>query len=308
MGGSGGDYFRVDPKQLREQIKNSENNTERQEYEATVAEFLSSELVDYNDRDVQLINKYLEEIIAVLSGDIEGSIDLKFGGSVSKHTYVDGLSDIDSLVFIDNCELAQSAPNKAKDFLANKLKRHFKSDNVTVGNLAVTISFGEIQIQLLPAISCNNSNVKISSPDGKTWSMIKPKEFSELLTKVNSQNGNKVIPTIKLVKSLISQLPEKHKITGYHSESLAVEIFKSYKGTMKPKEMIQYYFKEAATRILEPIKDKTGQSIHVDEYLGDSNSLPRKVISDAFNRIYRRINNADNLHSSDEWRRLFGKF
>jgi predicted nucleotidyltransferase len=36
-----------------------------------------------------------------------------FGGSVAKHTYVDGLSDIDSLLVINGSDLAEGTPREA---------------------------------------------------------------------------------------------------------------------------------------------------------------------------------------------------
>ncbi len=39
----------------------------------------------------------LEVLKSKLSKELDGTFDQFFGGSIAKHTYVDGLSDIDSL-------------------------------------------------------------------------------------------------------------------------------------------------------------------------------------------------------------------
>lgn len=305
MGGGGGNYFNLDLDSLRQKLRNSEQETLDVQYEAEVANLLAALLTQCNNRDVEVINRHLNEIKDALEKELEGTVDLLFGGSVAKHTYVDGLSDIDSLVILDNCELADGSPEAAKEYFAQRLRERFPKTTIEVGTLAVTIHFSDTEVQLLPAISCRR-DIKIADKTGRNWSQINPREFSRVLTRTNQQAGSKVVPVIKLAKAIIGNLPEKHQISGYHAESLAVEIFKNYVGEQKPKAMLKYYFEQASQFVREPIRDRTGQSVHVDDYLGTSNSLERQIVSDAFSRVYRRMNNADNANSIDEWNKLFG--
>jgi len=69
--------------------------------------------------------------------------------------------------------------------------------------------------------------------------------------------------------------------------------------------MLKHFFLEASSSVRQPIRDRTGQSVHVDDYLGSSNSLERRIISDAFARVHRRLKNADNAGSLAEWEKLF---
>jgi hypothetical protein len=110
---------------------------------------------------------------------------------------------------------------------------------------------------------------------------------------------------IKLAKAAINNFSKNQKISGYHVESLAVEVFKNYSGEFSNKTMLQHFFKESSKRILSPITDKTGQSYHVDDYLGSANSDLRKVISTTFNRISKRLSSADNIKSTDAWDSIF---
>jgi hypothetical protein len=308
MGGSGGGgYFRsgTEPEKLKQKLKDSEAQTSNARYEAEVSDLLSSLLTDFNDRDNDSINRHLNEINKTLDKELEGTVDLLFGGSVAMKTYVDGFSDIDSLVILDNCELANQSPIEAKEYFAQRIQEHFPKSHVHVGRLAVTVHFADAEIQLLPAISCKN-HVKIADKTGHNWSRISPQKFSSVLSLTNQKLGQKIVPVVKLAKAIISNLPQKHQMSGYHTESLAVEIFKNYQGNLKPKTMLKYFFQEASKLVRKPIQDRTGQSIHVDDYMGAQNSLERRIVSDSFGRIYRRLNNADNAGSLDEWRTLFG--
>jgi hypothetical protein len=304
-GGGGGSYFSGDPAKLIQQLRDSERGTRNEAYEADVGEYLSGLLSVFNNRDTEAINARLHSIRGALESELDGTIDLRYGGSVSKHTAVDGLSDVDSLVLLDSCELATRAPGEAKDYLATKLEEHFPDTTVTEGRMAVTIAFPDAEIQLLPAVSCKSA-VMIPNADGTEWSQIHPREFSGILTRINQENAGKVVPVIKLAKAINANLPPQQQLSGYHLESLAVEAFRSYGGPKTPKAMLSHLFTESASRVLRPVTDSTGQSVHVDEYLGAADSKERMAVSDAFSRIARRMRLADSSASPDGWRGLFG--
>lgn len=306
MGSSGGGYFSSKPEDIKKMLNESGNQTDDKEYQTTVDALLSGYLADFNNRDKEAINKHLDVIKSAIEKDIDGTVDMLFGGSVGKHTYVDGLSDIDSLVILNNSELSTKSPAEVKEYFADKLRERLPNTSITVGNLAVTLKFSDAEIQLLPAIK-SGDHLRIPKSTGADWSKIKPMSFSGKLTAINKNCGGKIVPLIKLAKSVISTLPEKHQISGYHSESMAVKIFKSYDGAFKPREMLKHFFSEGSKVVNQPIRDSTGQSVHVDGYLGSANSLERKVISDAFSRVYRRLNNADNSRSLEEWDKIFKK-
>src|SRR5205823_2096169 len=124
--------------------------------------------------------------------------------------------------------------------------------------------------------------------------------------RVNQQSGNKVVPTIKLAKDINYSLPENSRLSGYHIESLAVEAFRYYTGRFNPKAMLEHFFEKASQLVLNRIKDRTGQSLHVDDYLGAPNSRARKQVSNALDRVYRRMKNADAIKSRDQWMRIVG--
>lgn len=307
MGGSGGSgYFGGDVSRTIKQLQDASQKAHDAEYEAQSNELLHGLLSAFNDRNVDAINVHLGEIEKALGKELEGTIDVVFGGSVAKHTYVDGLSDVDSLVMLDNCELAEANPSEAKDYLAMRLRERFPDTEISEGRLAVTISFSDAEIQLLPAVSCRNV-VHIPDSSGAGWAQIRPREFMHALTDCNDQIAKKVVPVIKLAKAVIANLPEPQQINGYHAEALAVDVFSGYEGSRASKDMLHHYFTEASRLVLKPIVDKTGQSTHVDGQLGEPASLERKIISDAFSRVARRMERADASSRADDWRTLFGE-
>ncbi|GHU80700.1 nucleotidyltransferase [Spirochaetia bacterium] len=303
MGGSNG-YFKSNIETLKRKINSAEKNVDNKKYESDVSAYLNSLLSKFNDRDVDQINTHLGEILKTIKSKTDENFNVLLGGSVSKNTYVDGLSDIDTLLILNDNKFANKQPNEIKQILAKLLKERFPNTEITVGNLAITVSFSDCDIQLLPAIR-SSSMIKIQAESGNTWSKINAKAFNDKLTAVNSKNGGKVIPVIKLAKAIIGNFSDKQKISGYHAESLAIKIFNDYKGELNSKSMLQHFLKEASSFVLSPISDKTGQSVHVDEYLGVKDSLQRQIVSGALSRAYRRLVNADNSQSKEAWEEMF---
>jgi hypothetical protein len=302
MGGSSSHF---NGSQARREMKAVQNESQSAVYEAACNDFLRELLAAFNDRNVEAVRTHLSEIERALGKEVEGSIDLLFGGSIAKRTYVEGLSDVDALVNLDNCELANATPDEAKFYLVNRLQERFPRSEITEGRLAVTVRFADAEVQLLPSVTCK-SVTHIADESGKQWAPIKPREFAQVLSQVNSQNGSKVVPVVKLAKGIVAGMPERQQISGYHAESLAVEVFRGYAGPYTLKEMVKHYFDEASRRVLNPIRDRTGQSVHVDDSLGPADSLERRTVSDAFARVARRMGNADAAGTLENWKGLFG--
>ena len=306
MGGSGGGYFSggFTPDDLAKRTRQAEDQARKDTLETEVGGHLASLLADFNDRDVEGTRDVFNQIKADLENKIDGTIDTMFGGSISKHTYVDGISDVDALVLLNKSELADKSPDEVKSYLADCLRDRYGKDAVDIGSLAVTVSLQDTEIQLLPALR-HGEGVKIAGDDGRNWSRVNPQRFASALTKANQRLSGKLVPCIKLIKAIVGRLPEKRQITGYHTESMAINIFKGYNGPQTTKSMLRYFFEHASFQVTRPIKDSSGQSVHVDDYLGAANGLQRRIVADALNRIGRRIRNADGASSIERWKELF---
>jgi hypothetical protein len=306
MGGSGGRYFpSYTPQEFQKKVRKAEDEARDVVYEANANTLLASYLAQFNDRDTEAINSLLEKAKSELSDEFEGTVDLLFGGSVAKKTYVDGLSDIDALLLLSKADVAHEAPADVKETCAERLREIFGRDNVTVGNLAVTVEKDGNVIQFLPALR-SGEHFKIGNPEGTEWAKIRPRLFAESLSKANGELGNKLVPTIKLAKAIIGQLPEQRRLNGYHVEALALKIFNGYNGEKATRPMLKYFFERAGADLQQPMHDVTGQSDHVDDYLGGAQSVQRRIMADACDRISRRLKTADAAKDLGLWKQVFG--
>lgn len=307
VGGSGGS-FRVTPSEAETFQERMRERVEQQRLDADVNSYLRHELLAANDRDVEQVNARIDEIKDALADRVEELEDLRFGGSIAKHTYVEGLSDVDLLVALKDEPLADRAPDEFRREFARTLEGRLSAGDVAdikVGPRAVTVVYRDgTEIQLLPAVQ-RGDTISISATDGTSWQHgIKPRAFTDQLTATNKAQGGTVVPAIKLAKEIIaSQIPSQRQPSGYHVEALAVEAFANYEGPKTPKAMVQHFFSVSGERVRRPLADVTGQSRSVDESLGDVGSSARVTLARDLANIASRMQGSQSV---DDWKRLFG--
>lgn len=300
--GSGGGSSAADAASLAADVR---AQLEQQERRGEVDRFLAEQLVAYNDRDHDLVAERIDEIERSLEdvAEIDRTI---FGGSVNKHTYVDGLSDVDALVILDREPSDTRTPADLRAEFESELSARIPRANVLsikAGDLAVTVTYTDgQQVQILPALQTTRGTF-ISSEDGQTWRRIDPGKFAKQLTKVNQDAGGGVVPAIKIAKSVVSGMPEGQRLKSYHLESLAVAAFESYTGPYSRSAMVEHLFRTAATNVRAPIADVSGQSARVDDYLGARDSPQRQTVSRALTRIANVMRDGD----SATWQGLLGE-
>ncbi|MGH9878286.1 MAG: SMODS domain-containing nucleotidyltransferase, partial [Nitrososphaerales archaeon] len=205
MGGSGGGGYwppRTDPEKVRQEVRELEEGALDNQFDADVARIIGDTLSTYNDRDTEAIGTHLGEIKQALGAEIAGTVDLVYGGSVAKHTYVDGLSDVDALVIFDRDDIAGYTPAELRGFLARTLRERFPHRPIEEGNLAVTLRFSDYDIQLVPTLR-EGRKLKISNSSGTDWAQIRPEAFAKKLSETNAKMGGKLVPIIKLAKGII---------------------------------------------------------------------------------------------------------
>jgi hypothetical protein len=283
---------------------NAEEQLSKIEYQVFVNKTIKDYLSD-SQRDVALTSERLDALKEVLSSDMD-TFKTLFGGSVRKHTYVEGLSDIDVLLILNDTDLEKKDTTYVKNYLYDNLKTKKIRDvkDIRVGVLAITIRYkDDSEIQLLPAIR-KDEKFRIPGKDGKWSSLIHPEKFAKSLVNVNKENNGKVIQTIKIIKGIQSKLPEEDRLSGYHIESLAMKIFERNEKSMSHQERVLYFLERSIDHVKKPIKDRTNQSAFVDEYLGSEDSPQRIKVSRALEKIYSKLKVADTIKNVDAWKSI----
>jgi len=268
------------------------SDQERSEYKAQVNDFLAEVLREANVRDADATNRHLETVRQALQGLLEDSIELRFGGSVSKHTYVDGLSDVDLLVVLSRDTAVDSSPKDLIADFANALHERLPNSDVETGAMSVKVRFGD--------------GTELQRFRGETWSdVIRPREFAARLSEVNQRNAAKVVPVVKLYKIAQERMPEATRLTGYHVEAIAVDAFKDYSGSLEQREMFLHLARTASRVTESPLVETTGQATYVDTYLGPAGSAERIRASENIKRMVTRLEGANERCELNDWYEAF---
>ncbi len=308
MGGSGGGgttpaFSQSKLDNLRELISESREEAREKYLESDINSFVR-ELISSFERNSESVREKLDELGEALGDKIDFE-RLNFGGSVAKHTYVDGLSDVDALVVLSDQKYLDLSPTAVLNRFCKAIVEGLdksKIASVEKGRLAATVKYKDgTEVQLLPAIKKGKAVVAIPNAKGKDWKEIRPGKFTKALTQANQKMDNRLVPSIKVIKSILSSLPASKRPSGYHVEALAMEAVRGYRGATTFKGLVERFFDSAKSAVMTPIKDPTGQSKAVDEYLGSRNSDARKKMSAAFGTILGKLQSAK---SARAWKKL----
>ena len=306
MGGSGSGRYSIGRNEAEELRREAEEASRRAQIDADVNAMLNRRLIEINRRNSELVEGRLSEIEAALSAQIEGFDRFLYGGSVSKQTYVEGLSDIDALLVLDPNRYGDLAPSEVLANLSLALESALdrgETPRIRAGDLAVTVTYSDgLELQLLPTLE-RGDQLAIKAARSDRWSEIDPRSFGQALSAVNQNQAGAIVPAIKLAKVILSSAPETQRPSGYHLEALAIAAFRDYAGPRNPKAMLTRLFESASKNVLSPIADVSGQSKHIDEALGPRGSAERKALSRSLISMARRMENAANAAA---WKALLG--
>jgi hypothetical protein len=293
----------ITDEKVQSEIESALENTKRLEFETEVNSRLKEALSSYNEKDTELVNERLNEIKELLSAYLETYIDIRRAGSWKKHTYVDGLSDVDCLFILNSFEFSGESPQQMLDELKVLLQRKLGNKAIVErGNLSLKMTYvNGPDLQILPSLR-SDKGLRIPSGDKDSWSrVINPEKFAKQLSEANKRLNGNLIPVIKIMKGAVSGMGTNPNMKGYHVEALAVEIFQDYHGEQTKKAMLEYFFLKASEMVRKPIKELSGQSQYVDDYLGDFGSKERENVSRELKRRSDGLSKANDNFSVDDW-------
>ena len=250
-------------------------------------------LVRYNRRNTRAVTTHLESLCNFLRQEGDHVVQTMFGGSVRRRTYVTGLSDVDVLLIVNQSSLVNQPPATAIEHVREIIQHRLPQNPVSAGNLAVTVSYSDgTEVQILPAIRTDTGGIRVATSGSTQWSNVaRPDDFARKLTEVNHARNGRVVPVIKLAKAMADCfiVRPSRKLSGYHIESLAIDAFRDYRGTLGPKSMLIYLLGHSLRMVMSPIADSTGQSRYVDEYLGPAESRRRQRASTYFGQMRCKV-------------------
>jgi hypothetical protein len=301
MGSSGGRtyYSPTPPKDWSQLVQASEEETNEKASVTAAESVLQEKLEEINDHDYEGINRHREEIKKKLEAEFEEFDVVLYGGSHSRHTDVNGISDVDVLGVLGD---SKNLPPSSKDVIAQVagvLQERFPNSSLEVGQMAVTIKFSDgIEMQVVPAFR-SGSDFLVPDRHSNGWVRTCPTKVSDQITETNKATSGKLVPTIKLAKALCNK--EGIDVKSYHLENMALQAFNGYAGKHTLPHMLEHFFNRAKALATQSISDPCGQSADITSHLNDQQ---RKDLARKFRSVEAKISHAIQSGSATDWEDL----
>jgi hypothetical protein len=293
-----------------EKHKNDTSSSKYDRYDKDVDKYLRDELKCMNGRDTAKTRAETKEVVDLISAGLGTTLNTNLGGSVRKNTYVEGISDVDQLLYVDNTKLAAMTPKDVLKYMHAKCIGKIDALDIRQGKLALTITkYDGQELQFLPAIDAGNGKYRIPSGKDNKWSNpIDPKKFTDELTAANRACGGNAIPAVKVIKKMIHNAGLDDKIGGYSIENYMIDAVKNSKfnSDTSIRVIVRETLSTAARSVKHPTLDVTRQSRYIDERLGPANSVNRNYVSSELKNLRNKVNLADNEQNVSVWKDLIG--
>jgi hypothetical protein len=284
---------------LQQRIRRAELEAADKEFSPRLAERLNGLVARVNDRDRVVATTCLDDIRKALPGQLKETFELWYGGALARHVGVSGLSDIDILLVLTT---SQDGPAAALANVEQRMSETLPGDvQVAKGPMAVALTYpGGAEIQIMPAIR-TTTGLRFPAGHDDEWSLVDAEAFCEALVERDESCSMRLVPTIKLAKTINAELASGQQLSGLHIEAMAVAAFTDYDGPKTVDKMLPYLFRSMSHLVLSPIRNSSGRKIQVDAHVGRSSSAPRRLRSQALDRIARRMDNATAARSLEQW-------
>lgn len=232
-------------------------------------------------------------------------------GSYARSTMISPLAeaDIDVFVVLSSQYYQPGGQAALLDRVKNVLKRTYPTTpEISRNGQAVTISFTDFQVDVVPAFFREGGGYIIPNSRGGTWIATDPKKHVSISAAANAASSQKMTPFVKMVKSWNRAM--RRPFRSFHLEVLAWRVFEDIPITSFP-DAATRFFDEGRTLIAQSTPDPAGYSGDVGYYIATSQD-----ISEAKTRFGRAYETAMRAWASNAygrtseafayWRSLFG--
>ncbi len=239
-------------------------------------------------------------------------LDSFLTGSYSRNTMIAPLSeaDIDVFVVLDPSYYEKNGQASLLDKVKRVLRKTYpKTPEISRNGQAVTITFSDFMVDVVPAFYRNGGGYLIPSTyGGGLWIATDPKKHVEISSSANAAHNGDLVPLVKMIKCW-NRTIQRH-FRSFHLEVLAWSIFDRVTISDYPSGM-RYFFDKGKEMISKKNPDPTGYNDDVGFYIDT-----REKIDEAVSRFTTAYNRACKAEAYDrdgkvedainEWRKIFG--
>lgn len=232
-------------------------------------------------------------------------------GSYRRHTMIALLkeADIDVFIVLDPEYYEKDGQGALLDKVKRVLKKTYpKTPEISRDGQAVTITFTDFQVDVVPGFYRSGGGYFIPNTQGGTWIATDPKEHVRLSSDHNQAHHGDLVPLEKMLKRWNREINRHFR--SFHLEVLVWDIFGGVTIT-DFSSGARYFFDKGRTKIKQKNPDPSGYGGDVGYYINSQTKIDEAV--SRFTTAYNRAVKAEEYAAKGkieeairEWRKIFG--
>ncbi|TIL44540.1 CBASS oligonucleotide cyclase [Mesorhizobium sp.] len=233
-------------------------------------------------------------------------------GSYRRNTMIAPLTtaDIDVFIVLDPKYYTDQSQHALLSSVMTTLKKRYpKTPKIKPDGQAVTITFTNFKVDVVPGFYRTGGGFLIPDSHLKRWIPTDPKKHVDLWSASNKAHHGSLVPLIKMLKCWNRE--KGNLFRSFHLEVLVRHVLKDVTITDYPSGA-RWVFDKMRDKVWTKIADPAGYSDDVASYLAKSEA--DRMIA-ALDQAYRRARTAENYSNQgyaklaiDEWRWIFADY
>jgi len=234
-------------------------------------------------------------------------------GSYQRNTMIAPLkeADVDIVAVMDPSYYQWDGQASLLDKVRRVLLKQYPSTpKISRDGQAVTITFTDFVVDVVPAFHRQGGGYLIPDSIQKTWITTDPKRHVEIWAEANKKHEYMLVPVIKMVKAwnkMHSALLRSFSLEAMTLQTLSNVTISNYPFG------VRYFFDKARTQVRSGIYDPAGYGGNVASYLDTYEKVSQVVTR--LETAYQRAVDAEGLDQRgrpdlafDKWRMIFGDY
>ena len=231
-------------------------------------------------------------------------------GSFSRSTMITPLnqSDIDIFAVLKTQHYRSDGQAYLLDKVKNTLiKTYPKSPKVSRNGQAVTITFKDFTVDIIPAFYRQGGGYLIPNTISNKWISTDPKQHIAISSEQNKIHNGTLVPMVKMIKCWNKSI--NYWFGSFHLEVMAQQIFNGVTISDYPSG-VRYFFDKGREHVTKKNPDPAGYNDDVGSYINTKEKIDEAV--SRFTTAYNPTIKAEAFaregkiqDAVDEWRKIF---
>lgn len=234
-------------------------------------------------------------------------------GSYRRSTMIAPLNeaDVDIVAVMDPKHYEQNGQVSLLDKVRRVLlKRYPSTPRISRDGQAVTITFTDFCVDVVPAFNRQGGGYLIPDSIGRRWIQTNPKRHVEIWAEANSRHSGKLVPIIKMIKGWNKK--HSNPFRSFPLEAITLQSLSNTSISDYPSG-VRFVFDKARSLIRSGVYDPAGFGGNLLSYLDTTDKISEVVAR--LDSAYRRAVEAEDLNlrgrtdlAFDKWRITFGDY